>query len=86
MPFFQQWGEYGFIQMPKIQMPATSRIQNIVKYESKVDIKVRETESCQSPEAHNKSESAMVPLKTEIDIKEEPIENYATMFLLELFD
>ena len=65
----------------KIQMPATSQIQNIVKSQSKVDINVRETESCQSPEAPNKSESTMVPLKTEIDIKEEPIENYASNVL-----
>ena len=37
----------------KIQIPATSQIQNIVKSESKVDIKVevRETESRQSSEA-----------------------------------
>ena len=63
--------------MPKIQMPATSRIQKIVESESKFIIEVRETESCQSPKADSKSESTMVPLKTEIDIKEEPIENYA---------
>ena len=58
----------------EIQMPATSQIQKIVKSECIVDIKVRETESCQSPEAHNKSETTMVPLKTEIDIKEEPLD------------